>query len=574
MNQGARNTYGRYVDVKNKGVECVYDLTEKPLLFLDLGLIYPGIIVWKDRGGAPHPLHATVEYYGDTKLKKEDVVGVGYRAPSGISFEAQPAIRGPETDHGSGTLIHEDGVYRLWEGHRLGKEFKEQKIGDESKGFDLQSINSALHYFESDDGVTWRSPEFDFCKLNGRKTNILYGSWTTPKQIKGFSGMSIFKDPSAPPEERYKGMYASSWPLSTLAEFCRKEGLAFDPMNLLVKLSRLTPKDFSSEKQYYDAVVKGILQDDLAGLPESETMLFFGAVSPDGLKWTGLEKPVMTFMAEAGKPFYDVEKEKYVNYIRYWQYAQRRSIGISETDDFHRWPQPRPLLSPSLDETPGTDFYTNSHTLYPGTTDVHLFFVSKFHHGTNDCVDLHLAVSLDGDLINFVPGGPIVPCDTENWDPDKSDPASCVFPGHGMAPFGTEHVGIIVNENNVPHKWPRTVQRTNDKHWALWEKDRLVALRARGKGEFTTAGLVLTKPNIFVNAKTEPPGVIRARLMDDQYQPVAGFGLSDSDPINGDHPRAPLTWGGKPVPSQFVGKKIYLDFDLLRSRLFSISAGE
>ena len=410
--------------------------------------------------------------------------------------------------------------------------------------------------------------------LDGKKTNILYGSMTTPKLITGFSGMSIFKDPSAPPEERYKGMYASSWPLSTLAEFCRKEGLEFDPMTIQVKLSRLSPNQFSSEELYYDTVVKGVLPEDLTELPESETMLFFGAVSPDGLEWTGIEDPVMTFMAEAGKPFYDVEKKRYVNYIRYWQYAQRRSIGISETEDFRRWPQPRPLLSPGLDGEPGTDYYTNAHALYPGTTDVHLFFVSKFHHGTNDCVDLFLAVSLDGDVIDLVPGGPIVPCETEDWDPDKSQPASCVFPGHGMAPFGKDHVGLIITENNVPHKWPRTVQRTDDQHWALWEKDRMVALRARDQGKFTTAGLVLTKPNIFINTRTEPSGCIRAQLMDDKYQPVAGFGLNESDTINGDHERAPLTWGGKPVPSGFVGKKIYIDFDLLRSRLFSISAGE
>ena len=573
MYQGARNVYGRYADVNSKGVECVYDLTEKPLMFLDMGLIYPGMIIWCDIEGTAHPLHATPEYYGDTRLKKEEVVGKNYRVPEGLVFEAQPAERGPATPRGRGTLLYEDGIYRLWQNERLGIEFEELRVGDDSKGFDLQTIDAALYYFESDDGVTWRAPEFDFFMDNDNKTNIVYGSMLTPEKVIGFGGMSVYKDPSAPPKERYKGLYASRLPISTLAEHCKKRKIKFDPMSIMVKISRLFPDQFDNERLYYDVVVKGLLPKDLSSLPECESNAFFGAVSPDGLQWNGIEEPVMPFMAEGGKPFFDVEKEKSVCYVRYWQNAQRRGIGITETEDFRLWPQPRPLLCPDFNEELGTDYYTNVHTLYPGTTDVHLFFVSKFHHGTNDCLDLYLAVSLDGDLINFVPGGPVISCETEEWDPDQAEPAACVFPGYGMTPFGQDHVGIIVTEHNIPHKWPRTVQQTSNMHWALWEKERIVALRARERGAFTSSGLVLTKPIIYINCKTESAGEIRVQLMDDSYKPVPGCSLSECDPINGNHRKTPLTWGGKSVPTDYVGRKIYLRFEMSRARLFSICAG-
>src|SRR6266540_870441 len=95
MYQGARPVYCRYADTK--GVELVYDLSAKPLLFLDSGLVFPGLILWEDRlTAAAHPLHAGPEYYGERKLTRGDVVGRPFRAPHGVCFVAEPAQQGPE----------------------------------------------------------------------------------------------------------------------------------------------------------------------------------------------------------------------------------------------------------------------------------------------------------------------------------------------------------------------------------------------------------------------------------------------------------------------------------------------
>jgi len=578
MYQGARNVYCRYPRLGSKTIELVYDLTDRPLMFLDAGLVFPGTIIYTDRAGNCHPLHATGQYYGDTRLTKDEVVGRPFRAPSGVRIEAQKAEQGPTIDEfdffGTSSLRYDEGVYRCWYNTResLGPFGVKAKTEiDEQKGFDLASRAMLLRYAESDNGVDWRKPQLDVVEVGGISSNIVYGSVLEPER--GFSGMSVFIDPSAPPAERYKGMFGGRMRSDKLVEYCRRIGTQPDPMSIAVPLSHMSP-DEAAERGIYEAVVGGRLPDGLAGLPELDTMVVYGAVSPDGMKWTSLDDPVMPFMTEHVEPFYDVEKGRYVDYPRYWHNAQRRGIGISETDDFAHWPLPRPLLCPGLGAPLTDDFYTTCHTLYPGTTDVHLFFIANYYRGTNDCVDVDLAVSLDGDLFDIVPGGRVLDCDTEAWDPDQSGPPACVFPMKGLVPFGDDRVGIITREDNVPHKWPRTCQWQHTFRWALWKKERLVALRAEGDGRFTTAGLILTRPNICVNACTEPKGLITAQLLDETGEPVPGYDHDECDPINGDHLKATLTWQGKQVPAKMAGRKIYLQFRMSHARLFSISASE
>jgi len=559
-------------------MEQVYDLTDRPLMFLDAGLVFPGTIIYTDRAGKYHPLHATGQYYGDTRLKKEDVVGHPFRAPSGVRIEAQKAKPGPTIDawdfFGTISLRHDEGVYRCWYNTRespSGFGLPSVKEIDECKGFDLASTAMLLRYADSDDGIQWREPELGFVEVDGKKSNIVYGSMFEPKR--GFSYMSVFVDPSAPPTERYKGMFGGRMRSDELIEYCRRAGIKPDPMAIAVPLSHTSPVE-AARLGIYDAVVGGRLPDGLEGLPELDTMVVCGAVSPDGLKWTSLDEPVMPFMTEHVEPFYDVEKGRYVDYPRYWHNAQRRGIGINETDDFRHWPLPRPLLCPRLSSPLTDDFYTTCHSLYPGTTDVHLFFIANYYRGTNDCVDVDIAVSLDGDLFDIVPGGPVLDCDTEAWDPDQPGPPACVFPLKGLVPFGEDQVGIITREENFPHKWPRTCQWRHTFRWALWKKERLVALRADGDGQFTTAGLILTRPNICINANTGAKGVITAQLLDEAGEPVPGYDHDDCDPIRGDHLKATLTWQGKSAPSNMVGRKVYLRFRMSRASLFSISASE
>lgn len=535
MNQGASVTYCRYSDTK--GVELVYQLTPQPLLFLDLGLVFPGHIIWEDRSGSSHPMHAGLEYYGQRRLAKDDIVGRGFRVPFGLAFEAQPARPGPEIPY-LGSLIYEEGRYRMWYATREPQSAVSVAARTTSPrtGFDLTHLGNVLRYAESDDGLTWHTPALDYVTVEGAASNILFGSPFMPEL--GFAGHSVFRDPSAPPHERYKMTFMGRMAPEQQQIYGRRLGQTPDPLSLA-----------------------------------TANQVIYGAVSPDGFSWSLLPDPLMLFMSEESITCFDPLRQAYVMFIRYWHTHQRRAIGRAETRDFQRWPQPRPLLLPGLADPLTTDFYTNAHTFYPGHDDIHLLFVTDYYRGVNDQTDIRLAVSLDGEVFDFVPGGPVISRGPGDWAPEGGPPdAGCIFAGSTMVPFGDEQVGIIYRGYNVPHKWPRTVQWQAMQRWALWPRDRLVALIARAHGEFVTAGLVLTRPTIVLNVLTEMSGQILVELMDAQGVPVPGYGFAEADPIVGDHPSHVLTWNGASVPAEQVGQKIYLRMRMTHAKLFSVSA--
>lgn len=568
MYQGSRTFYGRYSDIQWKSVELIYDLTPKPLLFLDQGLVYPGVVLWQGRDGEAHPLHARIPYYGDTRYDKEDIVGRPYRIPTGVKFEAQPAERGPDVERlnnmgsAGASIIHQDGRYQIWVWQLLLKKLGDLAFADEKEGYDLTTVNHVVRYFESDNGVDWRAPDLDIIRVDGKKSNIITNL-----------SLSVFIDPSSPADSRYKAFYGNSLEIPRLIRLLKERKQKPQGLSVCNPLSR-NPGAFTDQDLFYKTVHKGNLPDDLSVLPAgSRAQVFSGAYSGDGMKWNTYEDPVLLFGSEEGMPYYDVEKERYAAYMRNWQHFQRRTIAVTETDDFLNWPIPRTLLSPDFDEELSTDYYTYAHSMYPDTTDVHFFFISKYFRGTNDCLDLYLAVSLDGDQYHIFNNEPIVQCEKSDWNPDSASPAACVFPGQGLVPFGSDQVGLIVTEHNIPHKWPRTVQHTKTHHWALWKKERMAALHAEDDGRFTTAALAPTHNQIFLNAETLSSGLIRCCLRNDRYEAVPDFGFAEFDTFNGDSQRHPLTWQGRTLPSNLVGKKIYLDFEMHQAKVFSLCSG-
>jgi hypothetical protein len=315
---------------------------------------------------------------------------------------------------------------------------------------------------------------------------------------------------------------------------------------------------------------QGRLPQDPSLLPDEGGQLLYAATSADGLHWQTLPQPVMWFMSEFNNAFYDVERQSYVSYIRLWHVQQRRTVGKSETHDFANWPFPKPVLMPGLDEALTTDYYTNAHSLYPGTSDIHLFFVTKYRRGSDDCSNIHLAFSLDGELLQWAPGGPVISQEPWLWGPDAAPGAGFIIPLTQLVQFDEHHLGLVYGGSNVAHKWPRTAQLQYFTRWALWENERLIALLAPERGEFVTAGLLLQGKSIIINAKTEMTGRVRVELLDERGESIIGYGLEDADVVVGDAPNALLTWRGQGDLSTRQGKKIYLRFYLEQAKLYSI----
>ena len=579
MYQGARNVYCRYKDIKS--VELIYALNDKPLLFLDLGLVFPGMIIWEDqKSGEAHPLHAGLEYYGERLLAREDVVGREFRVPFGVAFTTEPARRGPhiglegmETQLVGGTMLHDGGLYRLWYPTTEPEGFVSAatKTSSSRSGFDLGHLGNVLRYAESEDGVDWRLPQMDHVPVDGGRTNIVYGSMSEPEI--GYGGGSVFVDPSAEASARYKVMFTGRMSPRRQMEYAQATGQQVDPMSLMTGIPPgVAYSQGEAFAAQFESLAFGQLPDSPALLPDTGGQVLFGAVSPDGLRWSTLPDPIMLFMAESNNAYYDVERKACVTYIRLWHMAQRRAIGKAETRDFARWPFPSPLLVPELGDPLSTDFYTNSHSLYPGHEDVHLCFVANYRRGGDDCSDISVAVSLDGDIFNFPPGGPVITQENWEWGPTAEPGAGFIIPMSALVPFGSDQIGLIYGGSNVAHKWPRTVEVEHFSRWALWDRERLVSLAAEEHGEFVTAGLILHRPRIFINARTEMSGRIEAELLDAMGETVPGYRFEDCDAIIGDHNRALLSWRGRSNLSEQTGKKIFLRFRMIRANLFSLTA--
>lgn len=577
MYQGARTVYCRYPDTKT--VETVYDLSEQPLLFLDLGLIFPGIVVWEDRGTTTaHPLHAGPEFYGERRLAKEDIVGRHFRSPYGVSLVAEAASPGPplqvddiQSHLMGGSLIRDGNTFRLWYTMREPKGLASQASQATSsiRGYDLGHLGNVLCYAESPDGVHWHKVLADRFTDGGKSTNIVYGSVCEPEI--GFGGGAVFVDPSAPPNERYKLLFTGRMSPRRQLQLARQLGKQPDPMSLMTGIPPgITASRDPAYAQAFELLAQGRLPDDPDLLPDEGGQLLYGATSADGLHWQTLPQPVMWFMSEFNNAFYDVERQAYVSYIRLWHVHQRRTIGKAETRDFANWPFPKPVLMPGLDDPLDTDYYTNAHSLYPGTTDIHLFFVAKYRRGSDDCSDIHLAFSLDGEFLQWVPGGPVIAQEAWEWGPDAAPGAGFIIPLTKLVQFDERHVGLVYGGSNVAHKWPRTAQLQHFSRWALWENERLVALQAPALGEFVSAGMLLQGRIITVNVKTEMTGCLRAELLNERGEPVPGFCREDADAVVGDQPQAHLSWRGQCDLSAFQGKKIYLRFHLEQAKLYSI----
>lgn len=513
------------------GTTLPYELGSGPHLFTDWRYVRPGQVRWEGAAGQDLSLFATE---GVTDAVRAQLLDV----PSGIRLVAQPAQRvGPLVSPGKPwehtvfwpTLLYDEGKYRLWYEAVPGAYWQTAATGDgatRSPGW-----GDLLCYAESDDLEHWTKPELGILDYEGQPTNIVFGGALTPET--GLHGAAIFRDPSAEPDARYKLMYMGKVPPDQ-----QKQVDLADPM-----------------ARYYKSAM-------------------YGAVSPDGLHWTALPEPVMLVNSDTGNTvYYDAGLQKYVGYFRMWFYG-RRAIGRAETDNFAHWSLPEPILWTGADYPPDVDLYTNAHSLYPGTTDQHLIFTAWYRRGT-DTTTVHLAGSQEGRLWSRVPGAPVLDTQADGeWD------GGCLFIGKGLVPAGSDRVAAPYVAYRVPHKFPRSMI-LGEIGLASWQSERIVALQADERGQFTTPPLVFSGREFHLNLLTARAGHVKVEIAaaEDPIRPVPtqagspfdGYSFADCDPIVGDHARTTVTWGGQSDLSAFAGKPIVLRFQMYAAKLFAFT---
>ncbi len=481
-----------------------YKLPPGPHLFIDWRYVYPGIVGWKTPEGKDAALFAYDQIDG--------VTGSPYKVPYGIKLVPQMAEKiGPiltndrewEFLFSCATLLDLGGKYGLW------YEVTPPKN---------QGMSSLLCYAESTDGVNWKKPELGLFEFNGSKANnIIFSSAQCP--YKNFHGDSVFLDPNASPEERFKVIFWSkNVPKETLA--------------------RLKAENPESVTPY--------------GTKEEACMLL--GTSPDGFKWKFSDKPLYSHVGDTQTCVdYDPFLKRYVLLSRTFA-MYRRAICRAETADLTRWPAPEICLWSPSDGDPSDDLYLNSKSIYPGTQTMHLAFVTLYRRRA-DTTAIRIATSMDTALWNWLPGEVLQPGQPGTWD------GGCVFALRGLTEIPGDRVVLPFTGYVHPHKYPR-FGHVGQYGLASWTKERIVALQADEDGEFWTPEFILPPDKkLYLNFDVKRAGYIRVEVADRKF--------SDCDPLFGNALKKQVTWKGNASLGGKNGEPTSLRFRMRSAKLFS-----
>ena len=417
------------------------------------------------------------------------------------------------------TLFEDEGRYRLYyECYHAGE------------GNAVSDLDAMLAYAESTDGVHWVKPKIGTIRFKGSvDNNLVYG--LDLSLGRGAHGGTVFKDPNAPSDQRYK----------------------------LVHMGR-----------------------------EDGKSCVFGAVSPDGLRWKALERPLITdYVSDTQTVMrFDLEKGRYVGYFRGWEgrplgrswegrphgkWHRRRTIAYAESDRFESWPMPQMIVAPDVNDHPDTDIYTNAYTRWPDAADAHLMFPA-FYQRTLDVLEVHLMTSRDGVHWERPARQPIIPAGEPGSHWEGGVYAGCGLvstqPGEWVLPIGPKwHTH---NQALFPKWLPSTPPDRGYLCRATWRQDGFTSLEAQTEGKCTTIPISFTGQRLQVNAWTRFAGQIRVELSEASGETIAAHSFDDCDPISGNALNHTVTWQGKSDLSPWAGKPMRLRFCLRRARLHAI----
>ena len=452
---------------------------------------------------------------------------------------------------------------------------------------------------ESEDGFNWTKPELGVSDFQGsKKNNIMHGA---PSHM--------FEDPSAVPEERFKGIGSIGGMFEPDLD---GEGrpVSFKPSKTAMGLMGSTIDEPSTlDVLEMQESLKEEYKDTWAQLKMFLTPL----VSSDGLRWNELKDCLMLGEWVDGDKIahYDEELKKYVAYLRFHM-AGRRCVGRSESDDFRKLTPEEAVLYIDSQDPPDTSIYHHSYTLYPGRDDLHLMFPSMYHQGTGH-VDVQLAVSHDG-LRWDRPDRkhPIIP----NGSVGSADggmiycaPQLLCLPDGRMALGYSGHSGLhtepkaSIPKNSNPVRFDDELSPSDRGivRYAIWRKDRLAGIHSRDYGRLTLRQELyrasencpdsieappynrfppVSDPNespsqLKLNYRTEIGGWVRVELIPlvgpmphPQFSAINGYSFDDCDTLMGDEIDKVVTWNGKNDISR-LSDTIAIRIEMHRATLFS-----
>lgn len=520
------------------------------LPFLTWEFVRPGTPRWVDDTGRSIGLAGTAEPYA-VEFRPEAM-------PQGVELVVEPGRRDerPLLD----LLPHEQNlmvVSVLRDGDRY-------RAWGKCDTVDGQSFSMTI---ESDDGITWRRPEIGLVEYDGSTANNFIPSISEMLPGRAISGATIFIDPSAEPEARYKAVGPHYFTRAEVAEYMAKRGEEVDEKSLTnIALEHL-----------------GFGGDDVFGV--------LGQYSADGIVFHRLPQPLVLAHTDnqiaAG---WDPIAGRYVGFFRDWlarthpsyrpdtwmgepgAYANawfevgQRILARSQTDDFSRWPLPTAVLTDTPRLSPSQAIYTTAWSLFPGAPDHQLAFPTVWDTSV-DAHAIYVCSSPDGagETWQWLSRDPVLtPRPGREWDSGTifSHPELCEFPDGDF--------GLLFSGFNVPHKHPRShVAFANG--FLRWRHGRVAGIRAAATGSFETVAILPPGQRLRVNALTGGTGRIAVEVCDYAGNVVPGRSFADSHVLAGDLVDSPVTWAGGEDLGVPAGEPVRLRFDLKDATVYWLS---
>ena len=415
----------------------------------------------------------------------------------------------PWESHGCSnpTVMLDEGVYKMWYSAN----------GEDGVARDC--------YATSTDGIHWERPNLGLIDYQGSRNN----------NIIPLSRETIFKDPSAEPERRFKSISG---------------GGKYDYVSVYGGGARFRYDENPPDTWHYGSVA--------------------GAYSPDGIHWTPCEKLIMPWYTDTRNvAFWDDRIQKYVAYVRWNEYlrvkdgAQRgsfdyRAIARSESADFENFPAPEKILEPDFDDPEDADMwggglYDTAAVKYPFADNAYFIFTAAYYH-TTDALDIQLAASRDG--IHFTRWTePFV-----RLGPAGAFDSMMLYMGVGVLPIGDE-LRLYYTGYDQPHDKVPSDEYCPAIGSALLRLDGFVSQDTAGQGGWlTTLPFTFEGNHLEINMDGSARGWLKVEILDEGMQPLQGFTEAEADRLGGSSTSQTVTWDSKQDLSALQGKTVRLRF--------------
>ena len=417
----------------------------------------------------------------------------------------------PWESHGCSnpTVMLDEGVYKMWYSAN----------GEDGVPRDC--------YATSTDGIHWKRPNIGLIDYQGSQENNIISL--------NLNHGSIFKDPSAEPEQRFKCILGAG---------------KYDYVSVYGGGARFRYDENPPDTWHYGSVG--------------------GLYSPDGIHWTPCEKLIMPWYTDTRNvAFWDDRLQKYVAYVRWNEYlraedgAQRgsfdyRAIARSESADFENFPVPEKILEPDFDDPEDADMwggglYDTAAVKYPLADDAYLIFTAAYYH-TTDALDIQLATSRDG--IHFARWRePFV-----RLGPAGAFDSMMLYMGVGVLPIGDE-LRLYYTGYDQPHDKVTGEEYRPAIGSALLRLDGFVSQDAGGQGGWlTTLPFTFEGDHLEVNMDGSARGWLKVEILDEGMQSLKGFTEADADRLGGSSTAQTITWNGEQDLSALKGQTVRLRF--------------